>query len=1201
MKSEPNVPPHPQDLPDRQELAEVGELAVATAARWAKAAQAYPIEASAKLLAKALADPSGLEYTVAFVDNVIRPEDEHIAARNLAKLGKQKPGFLPWFLRLPAAWGGALAPLAPQLALPVARRVFSELVGDLVLDVREDKLGPALARLRKGGARLNVNLLGEAVLGDGEADRRLAQTKKLLERPDIDYVSLKVSAVTGPHNPWAFDQTVDRAVEKLLPLYQVAAQASTPKFINLDMEEYRDLALTIAVFKKILDRPDMLHLEAGIVLQGYLPDSLPAMKDLQEWSAARRARGGAGIKVRVVKGANLAMERVEAEIHDWPLTVCPSKADTDANYLRVLDWAMAPERMQNVRLGVAGHNLFTIAYAWELAGRRGVRDRVEIEMLSGMATNQARAVRDEVGQLLLYVPVVHPDEYDVAISYLVRRLEENAAPENYMSNVFHVGTDPQAFNTEKARFEHALELLEGPALEPRRSQDRRTEKAADLAETQAFGFANTPDSDPALPGNLEWAAQIIERVPNSELGAAEVSAAAVESEDQLSLIMDQAIEAQGKWAARPAAERAEILRAAAVELGLARAELIEVAASECGKTIDQADVEVSEAIDFANYYAQLALEVEEQPGTQWVPAKLIAVTPPWNFPLAIPAGGVLAALAAGSGVLFKPAGLAVRCGALVASALWRAGVPRELLQFVVLSERQLGKQMITDPRVERVILTGGSSTAELFRSWRPDLQLLAETSGKNAIIVTPSADLDLAVKDVVNSAFGHAGQKCSASSLVILVGSVAKSKRFARQLVDAVKSLHVAHPTDPEAQMGPICGQPGDKLRTGLTKLEDGQRWILEPKQLDDSGRLWSPGVRVGVKPGSDYHLTEYFGPILGIMQADTLEQAVQIQNATAYGLTAGIHSLDSSEVNYWLQNVEAGNLYVNRGITGAIVRRQPFGGWKRSAVGNGTKAGGPNYLFALGRFESKMLTEEEVQDLPEVRDPLVESILQVGSEVLSEEAAAFLRVAARSDELAKLSEFAAAHDPSDLACELNVFRYLPVPVTVRTSIPESVGHALGGPAGAAPVEGQEVGGPAGANLGVTELPEQLLVDSVRVCLAGVSVGAPVTWSVPVPVDPKLVKALGDANVRVQVVPEAQWLEQAAKTDWGLDGRVRLVGADRTALSEAVGGNIDVACWDGPVTVSGRIEALPFVHEQAVSITNHRFGNPTPLSEEWIV
>ena len=282
------------------------------------------------------------------------------------------------------------------------------------------------------------------------------------------------------------------------------------------MEEYRDLDLTIAVFTAILDRPELLGLEAGIVLQAYLPDALSAMMRLQEWSAERRAKGGAGIKVRVVKGANLPMERVEASLHDWPLATWGTKQDTDTNYKRVLDYALRPERIDNVRIGVAGHNLFDIAFAWLLAGDRGVRDGVEFEMLLGMAQAQAEVVKREVGGLLLYTPVVHPREFDVAIAYLIRRLEEGASQDNFMSAVFDLHDDEALFEREKERFLASLAALDAdvPAAEPYAGPAPH----ARPRRPRAGRSTTSPTPTPSLPANRRWAAAILARVATSTLG-----------------------------------------------------------------------------------------------------------------------------------------------------------------------------------------------------------------------------------------------------------------------------------------------------------------------------------------------------------------------------------------------------------------------------------------------------------------------------------------------------------------------------------------------------------------------------------------------------------------------------------------------------------------------------------------------------------
>ncbi|WP_417508976.1 bifunctional proline dehydrogenase/L-glutamate gamma-semialdehyde dehydrogenase [Microbacterium sp.] len=1206
----------------------LAEQSVKLAQRWVAEASEIEVDPAAARLADVLQDKNGLPFTLGFVDSVMRPESLSAAASGLHRIAPIVPDFLPWYLRGAVRLGGGVAQVLPSPVVPIARRVLREMVGHLVVDARPAKLGEAIEKLRaSGSARLNLNLLGEAVLGEDEAKRRLEGIHELIRRDDVDYVSVKVSSVMSHLSMWAFDEVVEAVAERLTPLYLTAAKTGT--FINLDMEEYRDLDLTIAVFTRILEDDRLPLLEAGIVLQAYLPDALGALRELTAWAKDRVEHGGAAIKVRLVKGANLPMERVDAAMHGWPLATYDSKLDTDANYLRLLDEALRPENAAAVRIGVAGHNLFGIAYAWLLAGERGVRDDVEFEMLLGMAQGQVQAVSREVGPVLLYVPVVKPAEFDVAISYLVRRLEENAEHDNFLSAAFHLHDDESLFVRERDRFLRALERADDPTLRSVsfRMQDKQkpvheslrpaqhteaddgdlTQMVLGIARgssaesrTDAFvetavyspreldvdsagapGFRNTADSDPALPTNREWAREIRSRIATSTAGDETLRAALVDDAALLDETIDRVVAAAPGWGSRPAAERAEVLVRAAAALESRRAELIEVAASETGKVLAEADIEVSEAVDFARYYGAKARELDAVTGAAFEPAALTVVAPPWNFPLAIPAGGVLAALAAGSGVIFKPAPQARRCAAVIAEALWEAGIPRDVLALVDLEEDELGQQLISHEAVDRVILTGSWDTAALFRSWRPDLPLLAETSGKNAIVITPSADLDLAVADLVKSAFGHAGQKCSAASLAILVGPIARSKRFARQLVDATRSLHVDWPSDALADLGPVIEKPQGKLAWALSELEGDERWLIAPSRVagDETGRLWRPGIRVGVQPGSRFHMEEFFGPVLGIMYAPTLDRAIEMQNAVPYGLTAGLHTQDPDELATWIDRVQAGNLYVNRGITGAIVQRQPFGGWKRSSVGPGTKAGGPNYLIGLGSWRARAGGPASSTLHLRGLDSRITHLIESAQPSLDFESFEWLRRSALSDAIAWDREFGQVRDVSQLGIERNLFRYRPVPVMIR-AVRDAGWHEL-----------------------------------LRVVIAGIRTGSKFFLSTPTGLPAEVRRALSELRVGVAVESDEEWNERMARVDDAdavLAGaaprasRVRLVGprdavaAAHRALAETTGGDPDLSVYDGEVTSAGRIELLPFVHEQAIAITAHRFGNPDDWSAEAI-
>ena len=727
-----------------------------------------------------------------------------------------------------------------------------------------------------------------------------------------------------------------------------------------------------------------------------------------------------------------------------------------------------------------------------------------------------------------------------------------------MSAVFELSSNEALFAREKDRFFASLKALDDKVPASNRVQDRR--KKASPMPTDSF--RNAADTDPAIAANRVWGEAIIAKIAKSTAGTKTVSANLVKTAAQLDGIISRAVTKGASWSKLPAAKRAAILHKAGEVLEARRAELMEIMAHETGKTLDQSDPEVTEAIDFAHYYAESAKALDAIPGATFSPAKLTVVTPPWNFPVAIPAGSTLAALAAGSPVIIKPATQARRSGAVMVEALWAAGVPKDALQLVTLADRSLGNQLVSDPRVERLILTGGYETAEIFRDLRHDLPLLAETSGKNAIIVTPSADLDLAAKDVVYSAFGHAGQKCSAASLVILVGSVATSARFRNQLVDGVSSLKVGYPTEPTTQMGPIIEPASGKLLSALTTLGKGESWLVEPKKLDKSGQLWSPGVRDGVVAGSEFHLTEYFGPILGIMTARTLDDAIDMVNAIDYGLTSGLHSLDSGEIENWLDRIDGGNLYVNRGTTGAIVQRQPFGGWKKSSVGAGAKAGGPNYLFGLGTWSNADTKTRGATPTEDRVRELLDSLPTFGS--VTAASRAWLVQAAESDADAMATEFGIAKDVSQVGVERNVFRYRAFPdhVLVRFS------------------DGAE--------------PAELL----RVVLAGFAAGVTPSVSASSWLDADVARALEAMGVVVEMQTEHEWRTMLRHADDELSGaRIRLVGGSLSAVTMATGGRPDLAIWSGPVVLAGRIEMLPFLREQAISITAHRFGTPNHLTD----
>jgi len=927
-------------------------------------------EANRKRFARLLKNPQAIALTMSLTDEVMRMTSVPRAARTFRRISKlanvQGLGLLD-FLGIKLASPASI--IFPGLVMKIVNARVRMAANGIILPAEESLLSHHIQDRISDHARLNINVLGEAVLGDHEAEQRLLAVMAMVLRPEVNYASVKISSVTSQLITVDHEGSVKRVSEGLRLLYRQAHKHGT--FINLDMEEFRDLSITVEVFMQLLDEPEFESMNAGIVLQAYLPESHSEFARLVSWSKRRYARTGSSIKIRLVKGANLAMEKAEAELHGWVAAPYESKAAVDASYARLIDTALSADHFPAVRIGIASHNLFHLAWAIEVAKSRKVERQLDIEMLEGMANAEALAIVREVGNVLLYTPVTGHDDFPAAVAYLVRRLDENTSLENYLRASFDMSLGSKNFNDQKDRFLNSVSARHDISTSSRR-HGLSPHNCIDLFNRGIFENESDADStNPAFQMALSSAWAKLDSLKEMHvplvIDGQEIVSDSVElghdpnnegqtwyrysvaNKSQIDRAVGCAQSSFQSWENLGALARSKILGAGASIMESERADTIALMAMDSGKTVSEADPEVSEAIDFARYYA-LSSQQKENGST---PIGVVLVVPPWNFPYAIPVGGVCAALAAGNSVILKPAPETVATAYRIVNQLWSAGVPKNVLQFVPTRDDEDGAHLVTHEGVNGVILTGGFETAEMFTGWKPEIRLMAETSGKNALLISASADIDSAVKDLVQSAFGHAGQKCSAASLAIVETSIYTNPAFFRQLKDAVESLSVGPGRNYSTSMGPIIRPAGASLLRSLTQLDDGESWLIAPRQIDSSGHMWTPGVKIGIKPGSWSHRNEWFGPVLGIMQAPDFETAINWQNATDFGLTAGVHALDEKECELWISRIEAGNLYVNRGTTGAVVNRQPFGGWKRSSVGPTSKAGGANYLNNLRNWDS--------------------------------------------------------------------------------------------------------------------------------------------------------------------------------------------------------------------------------------------------------
>ncbi|WP_419662851.1 RocA: 1-pyrroline-5-carboxylate dehydrogenase [Desulfosarcina variabilis str. Montpellier] len=1157
---------------------------------------------------KLLTHPNDKVVLTKMIDQCFRSHDNDRVADQVNHLLRDfgVPGFFSRVEKLLIQMFMGLGRHLTHVSVPQMVRQMRQSSSRAIIAGEPGPLHNHLEKRKKQGVRMNINHLGEAVLGEAEAHHRLMTYIQDMTDPAVEYISVKISTLYSQISSLAFEHTVAILVERLSELFEKAKQNTftrhdgtmVPKVVHMDMEEYRDLAITYEAFVRTLDNPVFKDYTAGIVLQAYIPDSWPLQQRLTEWARKRVAAGGAPINLRIVKGANMEMEMLEAHHFGWPLAPYDNKRDVDANYKRMVRFAMQPVNIAAVHLGVASHNLFELAWAHETGKALGVTGQFWFEMLEGMADHVRRAICDMSGDVLLYAPVATEAQFINAIAYLIRRLDENTAPENFLRYSPALKTDSKAWEFLKQQFLESCDHIDIAPEGPNRTQSRSTETfAPDIGTYHTKRFTNEPDTDWSLPANAGWAEsirdkwmvegagppaiipivvageKIVDRDQREAIDSARfdeksgqrivVARYCMATEQDVEKAVQTAQADPDGWRAKSLDARHAILGQVAHELRKARGDLIGAAAANTGKVFTEADPEVSEAIDFTEFYPHSAKLFETMTSIEATPKGVGLVVTPWNFPIAIPCGGMVAALAAGNTVIFKPASDAVVTAWELVQCFYRAGVSKTVLQFLPCSGEAVGSKLVGHQGVDFVILTGGTDTGMNMLKKRPDMILAAETGGKNATIVTAMSDRDQAIKNILHSAFSNCGQKCSATSLVILEREVYNDPLFRKQLVDAAKSYPVGSCWEFQNKMGPLIHPPGNALKRALTTLEPGEAWALTPEPVGSNPYLWTPGIKWGVKPGSYTHMTEFFGPLIGVMEAKDLNHAIELVNQTGYGLTSGLESLDHREQMQWREAVKAGNLYINRGTTGAVVLRQPFGGMGKSALGAGIKAGSPNYVYQFMNFkdvdwphagpiarESALLRIAQNWEIDlkwgrfpaRVVDDLWKTVRAIKSYLYWYE-----------------QEFGREHDYFNLRGQDNFFRYLPKGrVVIRVTAEDSLFETLG-----------------------------------RVAAAITTRCVPML-SIPPGLDSDVTAFLNSRHGKLfcKDVAIAEQSDAALCEFMPKVQRIRYAAADRVPMTVFVqAAQTGFYISRTPVSMEGRIELLQYVQEQSISVNYHRYGN----------
>jgi RHH-type proline utilization regulon transcriptional repressor/proline dehydrogenase/delta 1-pyrroline-5-carboxylate dehydrogenase len=951
-----------------------------------------------KLLAWAMSNPGLRVQLFRFIDTLPALHSKSEIASHLQEyLGDES-------VELPAALKGMLNFANPdsvpgQVAATTVGTAVETLAHKYIAGENIKQVIKTVERLRKEKMAFTIDLLGEAVITEAEAQSYLERYLELMQQlveasknwaviPAIDeadgeplpkvQVSVKLTAFYSQFDPLDAKGSEQRVSDRIRILLRRAKELGAA--VHFDMEQYAYKDITLNILKKLLVEEEFRQrTDIGITIQAYLRDSEEDVKNVISWLKQR----GYPLTIRLVKGAYWDQETIKAAQKHWPQPVYNDKAATDANFETITQLLL--ENHQYVYSAIGSHNVRSHARAIAIAESLNVpRRRFELQVLYGMGDKVAKALVDRGYRVRVYCPY---GELLPGMAYLIRRLLENTANSSFLRQ-----------NLENRPIE---ELLAAPVVDVSHAEAQREVGAAASADLnfggrreENGGFVGAADTDyaeeegrrkaveafasvrqqlgktylPLVNGEYVNTAEFVDSLNPSNFSEV-VGKVGLISVEQAEQAMKAAKAAFPGWRKTPVEERARILRKAADLMEQRRAELSAWMVLEVGKPVKEADGEVSEAIDFCRYYADEMERLDKGviydiPGETnryiYQPRGIAVVISPWNFPLAIACGMTVAALVSGNCTLLKPAETSSVIAAKLTEILVDAGFPQGVFQYVPGKGSQVGAYLVNHPDTHVIAFTGSqevgcriyADAATLKPGQKHMKRVIAEMGGKNAIIVDESADLDQAVVGVVQSAFGYSGQKCSACSRVVVLEPIYDT--FVQRLVEATKSLNIGEAELPSTQVGPVIdANARDRIREYIEKGKAEAQLALE-LPAPEHGYFIGPVIFSEVSPNAVISQQEIFGPVLAVIRVKDFQEALAVANGTNYALTGGLYSRTPSHIQQAQTEFEVGNLYINRTITGAIVARQPFGGFKLSGVGS--KAGGPDYLLQF--LEPRAVTE---------------------------------------------------------------------------------------------------------------------------------------------------------------------------------------------------------------------------------------------------
>ncbi|MBI4180169.1 bifunctional proline dehydrogenase/L-glutamate gamma-semialdehyde dehydrogenase [bacterium] len=920
-----------------------------------------------KIMDWSLADPDRKTRILRFIDVFPAIDDDPALVDHLKSYFPRAGHRLPEPLRAGLKFGGGL--LTSRWVGAAARLMMRKMARRFIGGESLKEAAATMRRLKADGYESSLDFLGEATLTEPEAEQNLETIVAMIEHLSKDRaglsqtnLSIKCSSLTSYFDPVDPEEVSRRLLPRLRVLLRSARTHGV--FLHFDAEQYEICDLTLDLLMKVLREDEFRNFsDVGVVLQAYLRDAAARVSRLEEFCGGR-SPSARPLTVRLVKGAYWDSEVIRARSMGWLEPVYLRKSETDAAFERLtLSLMDSPAKF---RVAIASHNLRGIAAALAMAESLGLpRDRIEFQFLFGMARATRKVIADLGYTVRVYTPY---GQLIPGMAYLVRRLLENSSNESFLRHrrLGKLAADDLLRNPHDLAAPPAVSGRPSPGIfenTPAAAFHQKSDRDS-LKRMVDRALSEPPESiGPIVNGRRQTARKKMLSLnpshPSRPVAEVDLAGAALARE----AVAGARREWQG-FQRSTARDRANILKNAADLMERHREELTALEICEAGKPWFEARGDVDEAIDYLRFYALEAERLESgvrfQPGIPgetnagvYRPRGVVAVISPWNFPLAIPAGQVSAAIAAGNAVVFKPAEQTPLIAYRLFEILRQAGLPDGVLQFLPGIGGEIGPALVEHPDVDVIAFTGSRAVGEdILRraaaSFGPSgpKRVIAEMGGKNAVIIDSDADFDLAVAECLRSAFDYAGQKCSALSRLILLDDI--YDEFLNRFAEAALTWPLGPAETPSTRISPLIDADAVKRVTRHIETANREgRWILPPDQHRLSafkeGFFVPPGIVAVKSPAADVAQEEIFGPIVTVLSAKNLDDAFDIANRTPYALTAGIFSRHPRHIERFRSEVDAGNLYINRAITGAKVGRQPFGGHRRSGVGS--KAGGPDYL----------------------------------------------------------------------------------------------------------------------------------------------------------------------------------------------------------------------------------------------------------------